>query len=42
MRDWQERCEADGAVLAAEPVIANEEPDDDALAACRALGAALA
>lgn len=42
MRDWQERCEADGAVLAAEPVIANEDPDDDALAACRALGAALA
>lgn len=42
MRDWQERCKADGAVLAAEPVIANEEPDDDALAACRALGAALA
>ena len=42
MRDWQERCIADGAVLAAEPVIANEEPDDDALAACRALGAALA
>ena len=42
MRDWQERCEADGAVLAAEPVIANEEPDDDALAACRALGSALA
>ena len=42
MRDWQKRCEADGAVLAAEPVIANEDPDDDALAACRALGAALA
>lgn len=41
MRDWQERCQADGAVLAAEPVIANEDPDDDAIAACKALGAAL-
>lgn len=42
MRDWQERCQADGAVLVAEPVIANEDPDDDAIAACKALGAALA
>ncbi len=42
MRDWQERCIADGAVLVEEPVIANEDPDDDAVAACRALGAALA
>lgn len=41
MRDWQERCQADGAVLVAEPVIANEDPDDDAIAACKALGAAL-
>lgn len=41
MRDWQERCQGDGAVLAAEPVIANEDPDDDAIAACKALGAAL-
>ena len=42
MRDWQERSQADGAVLVAEPVIANEDPDDDAIAACKALGAALA
>ena len=41
MRDWQERCQADGAVLVAAPVIANEDPDDDAIAACTALGAAL-
>ena len=41
MRDWQERCQAGGAVLVAEPVIANEDPDDDAIAACKALGAAL-
>lgn len=42
MRDWQERCQGDGAVLVTEPVIANEDPDDDAIAACKALGAALA
>ena len=42
MRDWEERCIADGAVLVEEPVIANEDPDDDAVAACKALGAALA
>ena len=31
-----------GADLAAESVMANDAPDDDALAACKALGAALA
>ena len=41
LRAWQERCQADGAVLVAEPVIANEDPDDAAIAACKALGAAL-
>lgn len=30
MRDWQDRCLADGALLAAEPVIANEAPDEEA------------
>ena len=42
MRNWEETCAADGAVLACESVICQETPDDDALAACRALGAALA
>ena len=42
MRNWQEQCEADGAVLVAEPVICNDAPDDDALEACKALGAKLA
>lgn len=41
MRDWQQRCIDDGATLVAEPVMANEDPDDDAIAACKALGAAL-
>ena len=42
MRDWSERTQAAGATLCAEPVICNETPDDEALSACRELGAALA
>ena len=42
MRNWEERCVGDGAVLACESVICNEAPDDDAQASCKALGKALA
>lgn len=42
MRDWQARAEAAGAVLCADGLIANNTPDEDALADCRALGRALA
>ena len=42
MRNWAETCKNDGAVFACDFVIANEAPDDDAVAACKALGAALA
>lgn len=42
MRSWESRCNDDGANLACESVICNEAPDDDALAACRELGASLA
>ena len=42
MRNWDERCSDDGANLVGDSVICNEAPDDDALAACRELGAALA
>ena len=42
MRNWEDRCKEAGAVLAADSVTANEAPDDDAVAACKALGAALA
>lgn len=42
MRDWQARAEAAGAVLCADGLIANNTPDGDALADCRALGRALA
>ena len=41
MRTWEARCAADGLTLAAPSVIAQDAPDDDALCACRALGAAL-
>lgn len=42
MRIWEETCKNDGAVFTADCVIANNAPDDDAAAACKALGAALA
>lgn len=41
MDAWRERTEGDGAEVV-DAVIANLEPDDEALEACRALGAALA
>ena len=42
MRDWEDRCRANGANLVTESVICNNEPDETALEACRNLGAALA
>lgn len=42
MRNWEDTCRADGAVIASKSVICNDAPDDDALAECKALGAALA
>lgn len=42
MASWEETCKNDGAQLAAESVICNEAPDDEAVASCKALGAALA
>lgn len=41
MRDWEDRCKAAGAVLITESVMANNEPDDDAIGACKALGTSL-
>ena len=41
MDAWRERTEGDGAEVV-DTVIANLEPDDEALESCRALGAALA
>jgi flavodoxin short chain len=41
MRDWEDRCKKAGAVLACDSVTANNDPDDAAVSACKALGAAL-
>lgn len=41
MRNWEENCKANGAVIACDSVICNEAPDDEAIADCKALGAAL-
>ena len=42
MRTWEDNCKSAGVNLAADSVICQEAPDDEAEAACRALGAALA
>ena len=42
MQEWEESCRRSGALLAADSVICNGTPDGDALAACQALGAAVA
>ena len=42
MRNWEESCKEAGAVLKHESVICADAPDDEAAAACKALGAALA
>ena len=41
MRTWEDECRDCGAVIAAESVICQETPDEEALQNCRALGAAL-
>ena len=41
MRNWEDRCRADGAVLACESVICNDAPNDSAITACKTMGAAL-
>lgn len=41
MRNWEETCKADGAVMACDFVICNDAPDDEAVSACKMLGAAL-
>ena len=42
MRNWEETCRNDGANLVTDSVICQEAPEDDAVADCRSLGAALA
>ncbi len=42
MRNWNAEAEEAGAMMACDFVICNDAPDDDAVAACEALGASLA
>ena len=42
LENWETRCKEQGIALAAESVKANNAPDDEAIAACKKLGAALA
>ena len=42
MHNWEDKCKEDGAVLVADGVICQDEPDDDAVENCKALGKALA
>ena len=42
MRNWDDTCRSDGAVMACDFVICNETPDDEAIASCKDLGKALA
>ena len=41
MRSWEETCRSAGANLVYDSVICQDAPDDDAVAECRSLGAAL-
>lgn len=42
IRSWESDCKDAGIELACESVMCNEAPDEDGVAACEALGAALA
>ena len=42
MQAWKDRTLALGATLIVDPVIANEDPDAEAIEACKTLGSALA
>ena len=41
MRQWEAQVKSAGALLVADPVIAHEAPDENALYECRALGRSL-
>lgn len=38
MRTWQERVQNAGGIMLADGIIANNEPDDEAIDACKSLG----
>ena len=41
MRNWEDDCKEAGIELACDSVVCNDAPDEDAITACKALGAAL-
>ncbi len=41
MRDWEDRCNAAGAHLVCDSVMANNAPGEDSIEECKSLGAAL-
>ena len=41
MRNWEETCKNDGALLVSDPVICCGTPDDDSMSACKTLGGTL-
>lgn len=41
MRNWEQECISDGAVLVCEPLICNEAPDAEMLESCNNVGKAL-
>ncbi len=41
MRNWEDDCREAGIELACDSVVCNEAPDEDAITACKELGAAL-
>lgn len=41
MRTWEENCKNNGAAFSHDPVICNESPDDEAVAACKELAKSL-
>ena len=42
MRNWEDDCREAGIELACNSVVCNDAPDEDAITACKELGAALA
>ena len=41
LRNWEQRCRDDGAVIAADSLKWNLTPDDEGIAACKAMGGSL-
>ncbi len=42
MKNWEDQCEEAGIILAEDSVICNDKPNEEAIQACKDLGASLA